>query len=91
MVSVVKQPGHRPFALSRIRFRPWSKSLFALGQKPFRHWSKPSTKGEKVKSGSNSSKCLCICLLIIIVSSLFSLKHVTDVKPEAQSTIFAKM
>ncbi|EDN84821.1 hypothetical protein PARMER_03687 [Parabacteroides merdae ATCC 43184] len=27
MVSVVKQPGHKPFAFSRIRFRPWSKAL----------------------------------------------------------------
>ncbi|RGR11360.1 hypothetical protein DW158_20895 [Parabacteroides merdae] len=39
-VSVVKQPGHRPFAFSRIPFRPRSKAfstlvknLFALSQK----------------------------------------------------------
>ena len=55
-----------------IDLLPLVEYVFALGQKPFRHWSKTfSTKGEKVKSGSNSSKCLCICLLIIIVSSLF--------------------
>ena len=31
-----------------------AQNLFALGQKPFRHWSKNfSTKGEKQRSGSN--------------------------------------
>ena len=39
-VSVAKQPNHLPFA---------------LGQKPFRHWSKTfSPLVEKVRSGSNS-------------------------------------
>ena len=37
-----------------IDLLPLVESLFALGQKPFRHWSKTfSTKGEKQRSGSN--------------------------------------
>ena len=55
-----------------IDLLPLVEYLFALGQKPFRHWSKTfSTKGEKLRSGSDSSKYLCICLLITIVASLF--------------------
>ena len=41
--TVVIPPAHRPFALSRKPFRPWSKALstqvkspFDTGQKPFR-------------------------------------------------------
>ncbi len=38
-----------------IDLLPLVENLFALGQKPFRHWSKTfSTKGEKVRSGRNS-------------------------------------
>ena len=38
-----------------IDLLPLVESLFALGQKPFRHWSKTfSTKGEKQRSGSNA-------------------------------------
>ena len=38
-----------------IDLLPLVENLFALGQKPFRHWSKTfSTKGEKQRSGSNA-------------------------------------
>ena len=38
-----------------IDLLPLVENLFALGQKPFRHWSKTfSTKGKKVRSGSNA-------------------------------------